>query len=145
MHGKVDTLDLIRVVLKFILLSHAVASDLTKMYNMFNLLPQFWNLQRIVMKKDLDPNAEVLEGVITTLIYGVSSVSCQTEVSLGLIAADCRVKEPKVATFIDKSRYVDNMLDSFKSKMEALSITEASDRVLGKLSLKSRGWSHSGE
>ena len=93
-HGKVDTLDLLRVVLKFILLLHAVAADLTKMYNMFKLLPQFWNLQRIVMKKDLNPDAEVLEGVITTLIYGVSSVSCQTEAALVQIAADCREEEP---------------------------------------------------
>ena len=36
-HGKVDSLDLLGVLLRFILNRHAVAADITKMYNMFRL------------------------------------------------------------------------------------------------------------
>ena len=50
-HGKVDSLDLLGVLLRFVLNNHAVAADITKMYNMFELLPEYWNLQRIVMKR----------------------------------------------------------------------------------------------
>ena len=64
-HGKVDSLDLLGVLLRFIFNKHAVAADITKMYNMFRLLPEYWNLQRVCMKKDLDPNSEVIDGVIT--------------------------------------------------------------------------------
>ena len=144
-HGKVDTLDLLKVVLKFVLLECAVAADLTKMYNMFNLLAKYWNLQRIVMKENLDPDGEVIEGVITTLIYGVASVSCQTEEALVEIAAKCEKDEPEVASCLNKGRYVDNLLDSFRSKMEAQKVTADIDRILALLSLVCRGWSYSGE
>ena len=144
-HGKVDTLDLIKVILKFVLLRHAVAADLTKMYNMFNLIPKFWNLQRIVLKKDLDPNSPVLDAVITTLIYGVSSVSCQTEVACVKIADNCRESKPEAADCIEDGRYVDNILNSFSSKEVAKNITADVDAVFGDLSLATRGWSHSGE
>ena len=144
-HGKVDTLDLIKVILKFVLLKHAVAADLTKMYNMFNLLPNFWNLQRIVLKEDLDPNGEVIDAVITTLIYGVSSVSCQTEVTCVKIADNCRESKPEAAACIEGGRYVDNILDSFSSKEAAKSVTADVDAVFGDLGLATRGWSYSGE
>ena len=40
---------------------------------------------------------------------------------------------------------MNNLLDSFTSKEDALRVTSALDRVLGDLGLNSRGWSHSGE
>ena len=144
-HGKVDSLDLLGVLLRFVMFKHAVAADITKMYNMFNLVSKYWNLQRIVMKKDLDPNGDVIDAVITTLIYGVSSVSCQTEEASAKIAANCRKEHPEAADCIEKSRYVDNLLKSFKSREEALEVTGVVDECFAELSLFTRGWSHTGE
>ena len=124
---------------------HAVAADITKMYNMFNLVSKYWNLQRVVMKKDLDPNGDVIDAVITTLIYGVSCVSCQTEEASGKIATNCRKEHPKAADCIEKSRYVDNLLKSFNSREEALEVTGVVDECFAELSLFTRGWSHKGE
>ena len=94
-----------------------MAADLTKMYNMFNLLSKYWNLQIIVMKEDLDPTGDIIEGVITTLIYGVDSVSCQTEEALVEIAAKVEKDYTAVAAILRNGRYVDNLLDSFRSKL----------------------------
>ena len=46
--GPIDTLDLLRVMLRFLIGKYALAADLTKMYNQFSLLPDRWNLQRIL-------------------------------------------------------------------------------------------------
>ena len=144
-HGKVDTLDLLKVLLRFILLDHAVAADITKMYNMFNLLPEYWNLQRVVLKEDLNPAAEVIEAVITTLIYGVTCVSCQTECACDQIADDCKETKPDASEFIDDGRYVDNILGSLRTDEEARRITGEVDEVFSELNLSTRGWTHSGE
>ena len=140
-----DSLDRLEALLRFVLLNHAVAADITKMYNMFNLVSKYWNLQRVVMKEDLDPNRDVMDGVITTLIYGVSSVSCQSEEAMGMMGSNCRQKDPEAADCMDKSRYVDNVLRSFATKEDALRVTAAVDKFFAELSLFTRGWSHTGE
>ena len=122
-----------------------MAADLTKMYNMFNLLSKYWNLRKIVMKEDLDPAGDVIEGVMTTLIYGVASVSCQTEEALVEIAAKVEKDYPAVAAIISYGRYVDNLLDSFRSKAEVQKVTADVDKVLALLNLICRGWTYTGE
>ena len=66
------------------------------MYNQFNLVENHWNLQRILFKQGLDPQAPVQEGVVTTLIYGVKSTSCQTETGLDNIADHVKDEKPEV-------------------------------------------------
>ena len=41
-----------------------------------------WNLQRVLFRKELDSKNEVMEGIIKTLIWGVKSVSAQSEDSI---------------------------------------------------------------
>ena len=54
---------------------YAMAADLTKMYNLFSLIPDHWNLQRILFKENLNPDAVTKQACVTTLIYGVKSVA----------------------------------------------------------------------
>ena len=77
--GPIDTLDLLKVVLRFFIGPVALAADLSKMYNQFKLLPDQWNLQRIMLKDGLNPESPVRHAVISALIYGVKSVAGQTE------------------------------------------------------------------
>ena len=66
--GSVNCLDLLRLVLRWQIGSYALNGDLSQYYNSFKLDSKQWNLQRFLWKNDLDPAAEVKEGVITTLI-----------------------------------------------------------------------------
>ena len=77
--GKVETINLLKLILGFRIGRFAVTGDLTQFYNSFKLSPVHWNLQRFLYKQDLNPESPILEGCIKTLIYGVASVSAQTE------------------------------------------------------------------
>ena len=66
--GKVESINLIKVLLRFVTGAHAISGDLRQFYNAFKLEKEQWNLQRILWIEDLNPNGEVLEAVIKTLI-----------------------------------------------------------------------------
>ena len=68
--GKVTTLNLVKMIMRFQAGAVAVQGDLKQFYASIKLVVNQWNLQRILYRKDLDPNNEVLEGVIKTL-FGV--------------------------------------------------------------------------
>ena len=60
----------------------------------------------------MKPDNPVLEGVIMTLIYGVKSVSAQSEHTIKLLAEYIRDKYPAVANLLEESRYVDDESES---------------------------------
>ena len=68
--GRVTTLNLVKMVLKFTIGKFAVQGDLRSFYASIKLVPDQWNLQRILFKDNLDPDAEVQEAVIKALIWG---------------------------------------------------------------------------
>ena len=143
--GPIDSMDLLRVVLRFFMGKVALAADFTKMYNQFALLPDQWNLQRILFKQDLDPSAPVQEACVTTLIYGVKSVAGQTEHTFKEVAGHIKDEKPRVARLLTEGRYVDNLLDSVVTKIEAQSLAEETAEVLDRLNLPTKGFSFSGE
>ena len=73
-------------MLRFMIGPYAMAADLTKMYNLFLLIPDHWNLQRILFKENLSPDAVTKQACVTTLIYGVKSVAGQIEFAFKEIA-----------------------------------------------------------
>jgi hypothetical protein len=70
---------LARLVLKFVMGSHAVTDNLSQFYNSLNLREDFFNLQRFLWRMNLGDMEETLQAVIVTLMYGVKSVSAQSE------------------------------------------------------------------
>ena len=142
--GPIDTLDLMKVTLRFMIGNTALVADLTKMYNQFHLVPENWNLQRILFKANLDPEAPVQEGAITTLIYGVKSTACQSETGLDDIAEHVKTEKPAVYKFLKDGRYVDNLMDSMNSLEEAEALGVETTEVLDRLSLKTKGFTFSG-
>ena len=80
--GRVVSLNLVRLLLRFGVGRVAVQGDLKQFYASIQLIIEQWNLQRVLYKENLDPKGEVLEGVIKTLIWGVKSVSAQSECSI---------------------------------------------------------------
>ena len=77
--GHVNSLNLVQMVLRHSIGRAAVAGDLSQFYNALKLEAEFYNLQRFLWRENLGVDEEVLEAVITTLIYGVKSVSAQSE------------------------------------------------------------------
>ena len=79
--GKIESLNLVKVLLRFFAGRYAFTGDLQQFYNACKLDPDMWNLQRFLWIENLDPDGKILEAVITTLIYGVylpnQNVRCQ--------------------------------------------------------------------
>ena len=92
--GKIESINLVKVLLRFTVGKYAISGDLRQFYNAFKLEKEQWNLQRFLWIEDLNPNGEVLEAVIKTIIYGVKSVSAQTEFVLAELAKMIKDSNP---------------------------------------------------
>ena len=88
--GKITSLNLTRLLLRFMIGRSALAGDLSQFYNTCKLSPTQWNLQKILWKPGMDPSLPTVEAVITTLIYGQISASCLTECAMEMLADDLR-------------------------------------------------------
>ena len=58
--GRMSSLNLVRMWLRFAIGKHAVAGDLSQYYNSLKLREDFYNLQRFLFREKLDINEEVL-------------------------------------------------------------------------------------
>ena len=123
--GRISSLNLVRMVLRFAIRRHTVAGDLSQFYNSLKLREDFYNLQRFLFRENLDINEEVLEAIIITLMYGVKSVSVQSEEAMLRLAKDFEKKFPALAKLLRVGRYVDNMRGSRYRILLAMSSTLA--------------------
>ena len=143
--GKVDTINLLKLILGFKTGKFAVTGDLQQFYNSFKLLPCHWNLQRFLYKENLDPDSPVLEGVIKTLIYGVGSVSAQSENGMRKLSNLVGDEKPNVKKLIEDRMYVDDAGDSKETKEECKKLADEADEVFSRVNLKCKAWTYSGE
>ena len=143
--GKITSLNLTRLLLRFMIGRAGIAGDLSQFYNMCKLVPSHWNLQRMLWKPNLDPSVAVEEAVIVTLIYGQISASCQSECAMEKLAEDFSRQFPDVYNLLTKSRYVDDMADSKSSIEECDDLQANADTVLGKVGVKCKSWTVSGK
>ena len=143
--GRVVTLNLLRLLLRFQVGLAAVAGDLKQFYTSIGLNEEQWNLQRCLWREDLNPEGQVLEVVIKTLIYGVRCVSAQSECAMVKLADAVRPYNPKLADFILISRYVDDLGDSMDDMQNLKMIVKAADELFESVGLRCKGWSFSGE
>ena len=142
--GKIETLDLVKVLLRFTVGKFGLTGDLEKFYNACKLDPNMWNLQRFLWIKDLDPNGQVLEAIITTLIYGVKCVSAQSEFALTELADHIKEQFPDLALFLVHSRYVDDLQDSKSTQEECIKISQDADFNFEKIGLTCKAWTITG-
>ena len=107
---------MVKVLLRFITGQAAFTGDLKQFYNACKLNCDQWNLQRFLWVDDLDPEGEIIEAIMTTLIYGVTSVSAQTEFAMEELADLVQDENPALALLLLLSRYVDDLLESKVSR-----------------------------
>ena len=142
--GKVETINLLKLILGFRIGRFAVTGDLAQFYNSFKLSPVHWNLQRFLYKQDLNPESPVLEGCIKTLIYGVASVSAQTENGMRKLSNLIKDSKPSVKTLIEDRMYVDDAGESKSSLEECQQLAKDSDEVFSLVNLNCKSWNFSG-
>ena len=88
--GKTMSLNLIKMLLKFLLGRFALSCDLKQFYNCFKLIEDQWHLQLFLWKKNMNPDEETKTAVIKTLIYGNKAAAPQSEEGIKQFA-DLRV------------------------------------------------------
>ena len=142
--GKVETLHLVNLLLRFLVGQHALTGDLTQFYNACKLAAHQWNLQRLLYRENLDPSLPIIEYIIVTLIYGVKCVSAQSEYAMSLLADLIRPEYPDLADFIVKSRYVDDLAESKATKDLCDKLIADAEFNFDKIGLKCKAWSQSG-
>ena len=143
--GIPNLVKLLHMVLGWICGPEAISGDISQFYNSVLLWKDHLPYQRFLYKKGLDPNGETIEGVIKTLIYGVRSVSSQTETLIRRISETIVEKHPLVALFLANSRYVDDLAKGVENKDMGKYIMSTVDEVLGSYHMKVKGWAASNE
>ena len=142
--GRVTTLNLVKMVLKFSVGRFGVQGDLKSFYASIKLVPEQWNLQRILYKEDLNPDAETQEAIIKTLIWGIKSVSAQSECAIIKLAESVKDSNPRLADMLLNGRFVDDIGDS-QADIYALKCTiDAANKVFSSVGLECKGWSFTG-
>ena len=143
--GVVKTIQMMKLLLRFCVGKHCINADIKQFYYSGKLIPTQWNLQRFLYKEDLDPNSETKEGVITTLINGVKSASCQTECMKVKLADSVRDEKPVVAVLLDDSTYVDDIGESKETEEECIAIMADTDEVLESVGCEVKAWVKNGQ
>ena len=142
--GRVVTLNLVKMFLRFQVGRAAVQGDLKQFYASIKLVPEQWNLQRVLFRPDLDPKLDVVEVVIKTLIWGVKCVSGQSECSIIKLAEYVRDLNPRLAELLLESRFVDDLGDSDVDMKTLNKLVEEADKLFSMVSLMCKDWSFSG-
>ena len=142
--GRVVTLNLVKLVLRFEIGPEALQGDLKQFYASIKLVQDQWNLQRVLLKENLDPNSEVQEAVIKTLIWGIKCVSAQSETAIIKLAEAIKDTYPLLADFLLNGRFVDDLGTSAETIEILRKLIEEADQVFSQVGLACKGWSLSG-
>ena len=142
--GKIETINLVKMLLRFCVGIFAFCGDLQQFYNSCKLQAEYWNLQRFLWKEDIDPDAEAIEMVMKTLIYGVKCVSAQSEEAKLKLAEAVKTMFPDVYHLILNAIYVDDIGESKSTKEECEKVMENADKTFDMVNLHVKGWSVKG-
>ena len=121
------------------------SGDLKQFYPSMALDKSQWNLQRVLWKENMSPDAPVEEWLIISMIFGVRVVSALTEKSMDIVSEDIVDEKPREAEVLAESRFVDDLGDSEKNKEVVRALTESLDEVFASVGLSVKGWCMSGE
>ena len=143
--GSFQSLNLIRMVLRFSVGTNALSGDIKQFYNCFKLSPSHWNLQLFLWKQSMDPEATTEVGVIKTLIYGNKSSAAQSEEGIRQLAAIVKPTNPSLADFLINSRFVDDLNDSKASKQDCDTLRRDTDAAFAALDVEIKGWAETGK
>ena len=111
--------------------------------NPFKLGGKQWNLQKFALLDDLDPDGELIEGVILTLTYGLESVSTQSEYATRQLAEAVKHTMPALAKFLLSCMYLDDMGKSKATEEWCRELAVQADEIFAMVGLEYKGWTFS--
>ena len=144
MKGRINTLNLINMLLRFVVGSVAFCGDLKQFYCRIGLSEEQWNLQRVLYKENLEITAETKELIIKSLIFGVRSVSALSERAVLDLAESISNSNSRLEILLTIARFVDDIADSDVDKETVKNIIEQADKLFESVGLECKGWSISG-
>jgi hypothetical protein len=124
---------------------HAVTGDLSQFYNSLKLKTEYFNLQSFLWRMNLDETDETLQAVIVTLMYGVKSVSAQSEGAMIGLAKDFQTLYPALAELLLTGRCVDDMSASMATMEELKQRVRDAEVVFEMVDISCKGWTFDGE
>ena len=145
MKGTISTLNLIKMLLRWQIGAKAICGDIRQFYNRIGLCEDQWHLQRILFKPGMNIDAETKEYIITSLIYGVRSVSALSERAKIELAESVRESNPRLAELITEATFCDDIADSDNTTEIIDKIKSETDELFSSVGLECKGWSVSGE
>ena len=77
-------------------------------------------------------------------MYGVNSVSAQSEFAMTELAEHVKHRDPELALFLILSRYVDDLLESKPTSEACQRLIQAADSLFSTVNLKCKGWTITG-
>ena len=133
---------LFHLLIKFRVGASALTADISMAYNQIQLQPEFLMFHKYLWKEGLEKDAEVVQMVTNTLIYGVKSSGNITMTGFKMVAEEA-AKEPELAATggpecLSDSSYMDDILAAFLNDMKRDTAGEGLERTLdlGKMSVK---------
>ena len=145
MKGRVSTLNLINLLLNWSVGTSALCGDIRQFYNRIGLHESQWHLQRILYKEGLDIDAETVELIIVTLIYGVRCVSALSEAAVTELAKSVHNANSRLEKLLTVARFCDDIADSLVDKDAVKELIVEADKLFDSVGLEVKGWSVSGE
>eukprot|EP00092_Neocalanus_flemingeri_P018101 GFUD01019591.1.p1 GENE.GFUD01019591.1~~GFUD01019591.1.p1 ORF type:complete len:2548 (-),score=673.50 GFUD01019591.1:927-8570(-) len=145
MKGRFMSLNLIKMMLRFVTGRFALSCDIKQFYNVFKLVPEQWHLQLFLWKEDMNPDGETFIAVIKTLIYGNKASAPQSEEGMRQFANYLRPTKPRLADFLMEARFVDDLNDSEPTKEALDKLQQEAEEEFGSLSIEAKGYAKSGE
>jgi hypothetical protein len=88
---------------------------------------------------------ETLQAVIVTLMYGVKSVSAQSEEAMIRLAKDLQAMYPALDELLLMGRYVDDMAASMATMEELKHLVRDAEVFFKKVNISCKGWTFDGE
>ena len=134
------------ILLKFGAKKHGFTADVAMAYNSLKLDPLFWNFQRYLWCPSLEMEGEVVEYVITTIIYGIICSGNLTAAGFGLLADHLREHFPHLVKGAEalENTYVDDTAHAEDTEEECRAVVAAMDFALGLASMKVKAYTFSG-
>ena len=134
--------DMFSLLIKFRIGPYAFSADISMAYNCVALHPDFLRYHKYLWVEDLDPDGEIVEMVVRTLIYGVKSAGNQTMVAFKATAEQAEkvleLKDSGGPACLKDSSYMDDVFTSFLRALERSRTITGLEQTLsiGKMSVK---------
>ena len=134
--------DMFQLLISFRIGPYAFTADISMAYNCVALHAEHLKYHKYLWIEDLDPDGDIVEMVVRTLIYGVKSAGNQTMVAFRETANQAR-KTPDLADTggpdcLENSAYLDDIFPSFMRLLERAATIEGLTKTLAisKMSVK---------